>query len=183
MRDLTLSELLRADWAANRGNPKGRLVTAAFRLTHHVRGTGRTPLHAVPVVALYRLVVDWVMGIEIPPAVQAGPGLCVWHGTGLVLHKDVVLGADVTLRHGVTIGTVGEGDDGVPPVLGDGVSVGAGAIVLGPRHVGDGATIGAGAVVVHDVPAGATVVGNPARVLPTRGPASAAPADDTAVGD
>lgn len=172
MRETNLADTLRADWAANRGNPKGRVVLAAFRLTHHVRGTGRAPMWALPVVAAYRLLVDWVMGIEIPPSVQAGPGLCVWHGTGLVLHKDVRLGEGVTLRHGITIGTVGEGDDGVPPVLGDRVSVGAGAIVLGPIRIGDDAVIGAGAVVVRDVAAGTTVVGNPARALPSR--------DDTA---
>lgn len=162
-----LLALLRSDLAANRANPKGRLVTVAFRLTHALRGTGRAPLWSLPAVALYRLVVDWVLGVEIPPSTQVGPGLCVWHGTGLVLHKKVVLGSGVTLRHGVTIGVLGDGRDesAGAPVLGDRVDVGAGAIVLGPITIGDDVSIGAGSVVLRDVPDGATAVGNPARIL------------------
>ncbi len=167
-----LLALLRADLAANRANPKGRFVMLAFRLTHAVRGRGRPPLWSLPAVAVYRLVVDWLLGIEIPPSTRVGPGLCVWHGTGLVLHKRVQLGAGVTLRHGVTIGVLGDGRDeaAMAPILGDRVDVGAGAIVLGPITIGDDASIGAGAVVLCDVPAGATAVGNPARVLTERRP-------------
>jgi serine acetyltransferase len=160
-----LGQILRADLAANRGNPKGRVVVTAFRLAHHVRGAGRTPWWALPVIALYRLVVDWVLGVEIPPRVQAGPGLCVWHGTGLVVHANVRMGSGVLLRHSTTIGALSDEVDAPAPTLGDRVNVGAGAIILGPHHIGDDAVIGAGAVVVADVPAGATVVGNPARIL------------------
>ena len=81
------------------------------------------------------------------------------------MHANVRLGCDVTLRHNTTLGARGEAVDAPAPVVGDRVDVGAGAIVLGDLKVGDDAVIGAGAVVVHDVPAGATVVGNPARVL------------------
>jgi serine acetyltransferase len=119
----------------------------------------------VPILAVYRVVVDWVLGVELPPSVVAGPGLRIWHGTGLVVHANVRLGADVTLRHNTTLGAKGEAHDAPAPVIGDRVDVGAGAIVLGDLTVGDDAVVGAGAVVVDDVPAGATVVGNPARVL------------------
>ncbi len=116
----------------------------------------------------YRIVVDWVMGIDLPPEVQVGPGLAIFHGTGLVVHSSTVIGSDVLLRHGVTLGALGEGaSESNGPRIGDRVRIGAGAIVLGPIHVGHDAVIGAGAVVVHDVPAGATVVGNPARVVAT----------------
>lgn len=156
---------IRADLAANAGNPKGKVVVTCFRLAHAARGTGPRRWWSVPVLALYRLVVDWMLGIEIPPTVTAGPGLAVFHGTGLVVHSRARLGRDVVLRHGVTIGALGDGPDGRPATLGDRVSVGAGALVLGDILVGDDARIGAGAVVVADVPAGATVVGNPARVV------------------
>jgi serine acetyltransferase len=162
---LGLGELVRADWAANRHNAKGRLVTALFRLAVVARGNGAKPWWGLPVLVLYRLVVDWGLGVELPPSVQAGPGLGIWHGTGLVVHANVRLGSGVTLRHGTTLGAQRDEFDAPAPVLGDGVDVGAGAIVLGDVTVGDGAVIGAGSVVVHDVPAGATVVGNPARVI------------------
>ena len=159
-----LGALVRADLAANRGNPKGRVVVVLFRVASAARARGGR-LVAAPVLVLYRLVADWVLGVELPPSVQAGPGLAVWHGTGLVVHANTRLGAQVTLRHNTTLGAKGDAIDAPAPVLGDRVDVGAGAIVLGELTVGDDAVIGAGAVVVDDVPAGATVVGNPARVL------------------
>ena len=163
--ELGLGALLRADLAANRGNAKGRVVVACFRVASAARGAGRPPLWAVPLLALYRVLVDWMMGIDLPPSVGAGPGLRIWHGTGLVVHANSRLGADVTLRHGTTLGAREDGPDAPAPVLGDRVDVGAGAIVLGALTIGDDAVIGAGSVVVHDVAAGTTVVGNPARVV------------------
>ncbi|MGB3411872.1 MAG: serine acetyltransferase [Microthrixaceae bacterium] len=168
MPDTGLLGTLRADWAANSGNPKGRFVVSAFRLAHASRGGSGSPIWAKPVLLIYKVAIDWVMGIEIPPAVEAGPGLSVWHGTGLVVHPNTVIGSNVMLRHGVTLGAVGDSDDtenAQAPVIGDGVSIGSGAIVIGPRDIGEGAIIGAGAVVVSDIPAGATAVGNPARIL------------------
>ncbi len=161
-----LAALLRADLSANRGNSKGRVVVTLFRIAAIKRHDGGRQRWNAPVRAIYRLVVEWVLGVELPSSVVAGPGLRVWHGTGLVVHANVRLGADVTLRHNTTLGAKGEGSDALAPVLGDRVDVGAGAIVLGALEIGDDAVIGAGAVVVSDVPAGATVVGNPARILP-----------------
>jgi putative colanic acid biosynthesis acetyltransferase WcaB len=157
-----LADVLRADLSANHGNPKGAFVVTAFRLAHWSRvHLGRLP--SAPVVALYRLVVDWCIGVELPPRLDAGPGLVIWHGSGLVVHADARLGDGVLLRHNSTIGT--RIDGGPAPVLGDGVEVGTGAVILGGVHVGDRAVVGANAVVLHDVPAGAVVAGNPARVI------------------
>ena len=112
-----------------------------------------------PVLVAYRLVVEWMLGVELPPQVQAGPGLRIRHGQGLVVNTGTVLGRDVMLRHNVTIGNIrrGPGDTTACPVIGDGVELGAGAVVVGPVTVGDGALIGANAVVSSDVPAGAVV--------------------------
>jgi serine acetyltransferase len=162
MRGERLGDLLRADLAANRGNPKGAFAVSAFRLTHWCRRRlGR--VGSAPVVVLYRLLVDWGMGIELPPTLEAGPGLGVWHGSGLVVHAQARLGSGVVLRHNTTVGT--RSDDGPAPVLGDRVEIGTGAVVLGGIHIGDGAVVGANSVVLHDVPAGAIVAGNPARIL------------------
>lgn len=165
-----MSADLKADLAANRESGKGRFVMVAFRATASARTDG-PPILAKLATAAYRLVVDWVLGIDLPPDVDVGPGLAIFHGTGLVVHPSTVIGSDVLLRHGVTLGALGDGradDDSRGPTIGDRVSIGAGAIVLGPITVGDDAVVGAGAVVVDDVPAGATVVGNPARVVRTR---------------
>ncbi|QBP75361.1 serine acetyltransferase [Herbaspirillum huttiense] len=107
--------------------------------------------------------VETAFGISLPRTARIGPGLRIWHFGNIFLHADVVLGAGCTLRQGVTIGNRRE--DGPVPVIGDNVEFGAYAQVFGGVHVGDGSKIGAMSVVLHDVPAGATVVGAPAKVV------------------
>ncbi len=102
-------------------------------------------------------------GIELPPDVEIGPRLRIWHGGNIVINPGVVIGADCVLRQGVTIGNVHV--DGPVPRIGNGVNIGAYAQILGDVTIGDGANIGAMAVVLRDVPAGATAVGVPARVI------------------
>ena len=104
-----------------------------------------------------------------------GGGLRLPHPTGIILHPDAVLGPNCQLFHQVTLGLV-EDREGVP-VLGGHVDIGAGARILGPIRIGDHARVGANAVVLRDVPAGATAVGVPARIIPAKadaGPAAKA---------
>lgn len=157
---------LRADVAANAGHPRSQVVMCLFRITRHAR-LSRNPVVGIAgrvIGAAYRVLVEWVFGIEIPWETRIGPGLRIHHGTGLTVSGNCVLGRDVLLRHGVTLG--GRRTDADCPVLGDGVDVGAGAILLGDIHVGDGARVGAGAVLLQDVPPGAFAVGNPAQIRP-----------------
>jgi serine O-acetyltransferase len=101
-------------------------------------------------------------GIDIPRGARFGPGLLIHHFGGIIIHPKAVVGARCVMRHGVTIGAR---DSSGPPTIGDDVVIGAYAQVLGSITVGDGALIGAMAVVLKDVPPGATVVGNPARII------------------
>jgi serine O-acetyltransferase len=108
-------------------------------------------------------------GIEIHPGAVVGERLFIDHGTGVVIGETAVVGNDVTLYQGVTLGGTSLHKGKRHPTLGDGVIVGSGAQVLGPITVGDGARIGANAVVLADVPVGATMVGIPARMIEARG--------------
>ncbi|MFH1494771.1 MAG: serine O-acetyltransferase [Pseudomonadota bacterium] len=107
----------------------------------------------------------WITGIEIHPGAKIGRRVFIDHGMGVVIGETAELGDDVTLYHGVTLGGTSWKKGKRHPTLGKGVVIGAGAKVLGPLFVGDGAKIGSNAVVVKDVPAGATAVGIPARIL------------------
>jgi serine O-acetyltransferase len=103
-------------------------------------------------------------GVDILPRADIGGGCIVAHGIGLVVGGYTVIGEDATLLHGVTFGEV-RFDEIDYPRVGDRVTVGAGATLLGGISVGDDAVIAAGAVVLADVPPGARVAGVPARVI------------------
>ncbi len=107
----------------------------------------------------------WLTGIEIHPGAMIGRRLFIDHGMGVVIGETAEIGDDCTLYHGVTLGGVSWNAGKRHPTLGNKVVVGAGAKVLGPFMVGAGARIGSNSVVVREVPAGATVVGIPARFV------------------
>jgi serine O-acetyltransferase len=111
---------------------------------------------------LYRIV-ETLTGISIPKSVEVGPGLRIYHFGNVFVHAGAKIGANCTLRQGVTIGNRHEG--GPVPVLEDDVDLGAYAQVLGGVRLGRGARIGAMSVVLSDVPPGETAVGIPARVI------------------
>jgi len=157
--------VLKQDLDANAGAPKSRLIMRSLRVTHRLNSS-RNPL-LVPFAkvsrVVYRLAIDWVLGVEIPWTTSIGPGLQIFHGHGIVVNAHTVIGSNVQIRQHVTLGARRSDDD--CPVIEDDVVIGVGAIIIGSVTIGRGATIGAGAVVLTDVPAGAVAVGNPARVL------------------
>ena len=105
----------------------------------------------------------WFTGIEIHPGAQIGRRFFIDHGMGVVIGETALIGNDCTLYHGVTLGGTSWNKGKRHPTLGNGVVIGAGAKVLGPIELGDNAKVGSNAVVVKSVPAGATVIGIPAR--------------------
>jgi serine acetyltransferase len=150
---------LKADLACNT-MPLDKLSVFTFRLGQYAAGSRNLLLRAVwrPLDFFY---LRLLIGAELPPEIGAGPGLRLPHaGRGIIIHPHVRIGSGVTLLHRVTIG---EHRHGVP-VIGDGVFVGAGAVVIGGIKVGNQAQVGAGAVVLCDVPDGCTAVGVPASV-------------------
>jgi serine O-acetyltransferase len=107
----------------------------------------------------------WLTGIEIHPGAKVGRRFFIDHGMGIVIGETAEIGDDVTLYQGVTLGGTSWNKGKRHPTLENGVVVGAGAKVLGPFTVGAGAKVGSNAVVTKAVPAGATVVGIPGRII------------------
>ncbi len=114
-------------------------------------------------------VTKFFTGIEIHPGATIGRGLFIDHGMGVVIGETSVIGDNVTLFQGVTLGGTGKEKGKRHPTLGSNIVVGTGAKVLGNIKVGDGVMIGANAVVVKDIPADSTVVGVPGRVVKKEG--------------
>jgi serine O-acetyltransferase len=108
-------------------------------------------------------ITETLTGISIPKSVEVGPGLRIHHFGMIFVHADARIGANCTLRQGVTIGN--RVDDGPVPIIEDDVELGAYAQVLGGVRIGRGAKVGALSVVLCDVPPGAVAVGIPARII------------------
>lgn len=104
-------------------------------------------------------------GIEIHPGATIGKGLFIDHGSGVIIGETAILGNNVTLYQGVTLGGTGKEQGKRHPTLQDNVMVSAGAKILGSFTIGENSKIGAGSVVLEEVPANCTVVGVPGRIV------------------
>lgn len=129
----------------------------------HVSSPWRWPLSFV-----YRRMFHYVRnhyGVELPYSAKIGRRVVIEHQGAIVVHGSSVIGDECVIRQGVTLGNRHLDAPYDAPILGRRVNLGAGAKVLGKIHVGDDAAVGANSVVLRDVPAGATAVGIPARLL------------------
>ena len=141
---------------------KGFHALSAYRFAHYLWYEDRKTL------ALYlQSLISKVFGVDIHPAATIGHGILIDHATGVVIGETAVVGNNVSLLHGVTLGGTGKERGDRHPKVGDGVLIAAGAKVLGNIKIGEGAKIGAGSVVLHSVKAHGTVVGVPAKNIGT----------------
>lgn len=104
-------------------------------------------------------------GIEIHPGATIGKGFFIDHGSGVIIGETAIVGDNVTLYQGVTLGGTGKESGKRHPTIGDNVMIGAGAKVLGSFTVGENSMIGAGSVILQEVPPNSTVVGVPGRIV------------------
>ncbi len=107
----------------------------------------------------------FITGIEIHPGAKIGKGLFIDHGMGVVIGETAEIGDNVTLYHGVTLGSTGKDKGKRHPTLGNNILIGSGAKILGPINIGDNSKVGANSVVLKDIPEGSTVVGIPGKVI------------------
>ena len=132
----------------------------AYRVAHSLWGRPGTRLLA----RLLSQIVRAATGVEIHPGATIGRRFFIDHGMGVVIGETAEIGDDVMLYHGVTLGGRSLAKTKRHPTLGNRVTVGAGAKILGPILIGDDAQVGANSVVVKDVPAGSVAVGIPAQI-------------------
>ncbi len=138
----------------------GPLAIICYRIAHLFENLG--------VFLLPRFIshlTRFLTGIEIHPGAKIGKALFIDHGMGVVIGETAVIGNNCLLYHGVTLGATGKHRGKRHPTLGNNVSVGAGAKILGNIKIGNNVLVGAGAVVLKDVPANSTVVVIPARIV------------------
>lgn len=152
----------------------GFYAVATQRLGAYTTSAGcPAPLRALlgPLAGFAHLLVRNVFGIQLPATVRLGRRVRIAHQHGIVVHPHATLGDDCIVRQGVTIGAGSDETEAFlrqAPVIGARVSLGAGCVVVGAVRVGDDAKIGPNAVVMTHVPAGATVLAQPPRIVRAR---------------
>lgn len=139
---------------------KGFLSIQAYRAAHEMMKQGRRGM-----AMFIQSRASQVFGADIHPSAKIGSGIMIDHATGVVIGETAVIGNDVSMLHGVTLGGSGKEGGDRHPKIGNGVLISVGAKVLGNIHIGDCAKIGGGSVVLTDVPAYSTAVGIPAKVV------------------
>jgi putative colanic acid biosynthesis acetyltransferase WcaB len=166
----TIKYLFQDKNANKETSSKSRLILLLFRSTQVIQSfpTLFFPLKVLS-RKLYTIISEWILGVELPCETQVGMNLKLLHGIGLVVNGDTVIGNNCTLRHCTTIGNkqLADGSLSACPVIGNNVDIGSNVVIIGAINVGNNAVIGAGSVVVKDVPAGAIVAGNPAKIIRT----------------
>lgn len=166
---LTLWQLIQEDWISHGRDwtRPGFRAVAVYRFGVW-RMTVQPKILRAPLSILYRMLFRKVRntyGIELPYSARLGRRVVFEHQGDIVIHGDCVIGDDCIIRQGVTMGLRHLDRLFDAPMLGDRVNVGAGAKLFGKIAIGNDVNIGANAVVLSDVPAGATVVGVPAKVV------------------
>ncbi|ESQ29870.1 hypothetical protein EUTSA_v10012384mg [Eutrema salsugineum] len=139
---------------------KGFLACQAHRIAHKLWTQDRKM-----VALLIQNRVSEAFAVDFHPGAKIGKGILLDHATGVVIGETAVVGDDVSILHGVTLGGTGKQSGDRHPKIGDGVLIGAGTCILGNITIGHGAKIGSGSVVLKDVPPRTTAVGNPARLI------------------
>jgi serine O-acetyltransferase len=166
---ITLVEQIREDWVANGRDwtKPGFRAVAVYRFGTWLKTVKFRFLKAI-LFRLYRMMFRYVRnhyGIELHDTTVVGRRFVIGHQGGIVIHPRAEIGDDCVIRQNVTIGAASYDRFWEGPKLGNRVQVGSGAAILGKITVGDGVRIGPNAVVMTDVPPGATVFGNPARIM------------------
>lgn len=144
-------------------NTKGKFFIKSFRKANAIsKYSGLRRKLGSLYRAYYKVVFNYLFGIDIPDTTSLGFGFNVFHGQGLVISSDTVIGNNVTVRQNTTIGNSVPGSKS--PRIGNNVNIGAHVVIIGDINVGDNVIIAAGSVVIKDVPSNVMIAGNPAVI-------------------
>lgn len=117
----------------------------------------------IPIRILYKLIIEFIMSIEIPDKLVVGENLKIYHGVGIVINANCIIGNNLSIRQNTTIGS--KYDGGLCPKIGNNVDIGCNVVIIGDITIGNNTIIGAGSVVTKSFPDNCIIAGNPAKII------------------
>ncbi len=144
-------------------NTKGNLFLLMYKASNYYSNKSKYNIIGFPIRFIYKIFIQWILGIDIPDTTKIGYGLNLYHGQGLIVSDTTIIGNNVTVRHNTTIGNAKP--NGGCPVIGDNVNIGANSVIIGKITIGNNSIIAAGSVVIKNVPENVIVAGNPAKIV------------------
>jgi putative colanic acid biosynthesis acetyltransferase WcaB len=155
------------DWKANKYSIKGRIIMFLFRMFSSLNSPKYLRIILFPLIFLYRVFVEWMIGIEINLNAKVGRNFIIFHGQSTVVNGTTVIGENCLIRNSVTIGSkmLADGTNTKAATIGNNVEIGSNSVIIGDISIGDNVIIGAGSVVVKSFPDNCIVAGNPAKII------------------
>jgi len=155
------------DWNANRYSTKGRVILFLFRVFSYFNSRKFTKIIFYPVIFIYKILVEWIFGIEINLNAKIGKNFRLFHGQGTVINGTTIIGENCLVRNAITIGSkiCDDGTTTKAATIGNNVEIGSNSVIIGDIIIGNNVTIGAGSVVVKNIPDNAIVGGNTAKII------------------
>lgn len=120
-------------------------------------------LIGIPIRILYKLIIEFIMSVEIPDKLKIGKNFNIYHGIGIVINANCIIGNNVSIRQNTTLGS--KYDGGPCPKIGNNVDIGCNTVIIGDISIGDNVIIGAGSVVTKSFPSNCIIAGNPAKII------------------
>lgn len=144
---------------------KSSFIYSFFKLSNYFATNNNKILRifGIPIRILYKLIIEFIMSVEIPDKLKVGKNFNIYHGIGIVINANCIIGDNVSIRQNTTLGS--KYDGGPCPKIGNNVDIGCNTVIIGDISIGDNVIIGAGSVVTKSFPNNCIIAGNPTRII------------------
>lgn len=146
-------------------NIKSLTIYNFFKLSNYIATNKNKAIRiiGIPIRFFYKLIIEFIMSVEIPDKLNIGKNFNIYHGIGIVINAKTKIGDNVSIRQNTTLGS--KYDGGPCPKIGNNVNIGCNVVIIGDIYIGDNVIIGAGSIVTKSFPNNCVIAGNPARII------------------